>query len=218
MSHNGPDKPGDNDIFDVFAEDDANKARKDARPAKRRTKRRRLSAVSHGDPTPNCGTLDSQDGRSSQPSPAAAAVQHRRREGVARNDARNSPTSPIELASTATTPATTLGATGLEHLPGALVTDPNQEWGIRNIIGRKIVTGEVQYWVEWEPAWMLESELDGAQELGDEFEAKLQYAQVGSRQGRRKRPKTEDHLVIGRPDACGETVPKKWRGRPRKQK
>jgi hypothetical protein len=43
INYDGPDEPGDDDIFDVFAEDDANKARKDAQPARQRTKRRKLS-------------------------------------------------------------------------------------------------------------------------------------------------------------------------------
>ena len=49
------------------------------------------------------------------------------------------------------------------------VTDPNQEWGIRNIIGRKILGGEVHDWVDWEPTWMPEYELDGATGLVDAF-------------------------------------------------
>jgi len=51
MNYNSPNEPGDNNIFDVFAEDDANKASKDTQPAKRRMKRRKLSPISYGDLT-----------------------------------------------------------------------------------------------------------------------------------------------------------------------
>jgi hypothetical protein len=72
----------------------------------------------------------------------------------------------------------TLEATGLEESqpqPSGLVTDPDQEWEIRNIVGRKAIGGEVYYWVDWEPTWMAESKLHNAGELRDGFVAQLQY-------------------------------------------
>jgi hypothetical protein len=165
INYDGPNKPGDDDIFDVFAEDDANKARKDARPAQRRIKRGKLSPTSYSDPTSKSVTTDPHDGgrdhtQSPQPCPAAGAVQQsdsraspllerRHREDVARSDAHNHSTSPVKLASAASTPSTALKTTDLGELqPGALVTDSDEDWEIRNIIGRKVVDGEVHYWVD----------------------------------------------------------------------
>jgi hypothetical protein len=207
MNYDGLDEPGDDDIFDVFAEDDANKASEDAQPAKQQTKRRKLSAVSCSNPTPNSGTLDPQVCRSPQRAPAAAGVQHRRHKG----DTRNRPTSPIEPATAVRAPSTTPKTTNLEEpRPGALVTDPGQEWGIRNIIGRKILGDEVHYLLDWEPTRMLESELAGAKELVDGFVVRLQITErrSGSRGGRGNGP-----LKQGQQEA----EPKKQRGRPRKQ-
>lgn len=63
INDDGPDEPGDDDIFDVFAEDEADKASRDARPAKRQTKRGKLSPTSCSDPTSNSATTDPHDGR-----------------------------------------------------------------------------------------------------------------------------------------------------------
>ena len=92
-----------------------------------------------------------------------------------------------------------------EPQPVDRVTDAGQEWEIRSIIGRQKVDGIVQYWVEWEPTWMPKSELMGARELVDEFEARLQ----ASRGNRNEHEET---------DAVGETKPKRQRGRPLKKK
>jgi len=86
-----------------------------------------------------------------------------------------------------------------------LGTDAGQEWEIRSIIGRQKVDGIVQYWVEWEPTWMPESELTGARELVDEFEARLQ----ASRGNRNEQ---------GEPEATCEAQSKRRRGRPSKKK
>jgi hypothetical protein len=61
----------------------------------------------------------------------------------------------------------------------------------------------VQYWVEWEPTWMPESELRGARVLVDEFEAQLQAPR-------------EDKIKQGEANGTCETRPKRRRERPRK--
>jgi hypothetical protein len=90
-----------------------------------------------------------------------------------------------------------------EPQPLDRVTDAGQEWEIRGIIGRQKVNGVVQYWVEWEPTWMPESELMGSRELVDEFEARLQVP-------------CENKIEQGKADDTCETQPKRRRGRPRK--
>jgi hypothetical protein len=62
----------------------------------------------------------------------------------------------------------------------APVADPNHQWGIRKIIGQKMVGCERHYRVEWKDTWMPESELAGAKELMDAF-----VANDGSRGGSR---------------------------------
>jgi hypothetical protein len=168
-----------------------------ARPAKRRMKQRKLSPTFCSDAASNSATRDPHGGQrdqtqSPQPCPAAAAVrrsdsrsspllERRHREAVAKSDAHNHSTSPLELASTASTPSATLKPTSLGELqPGALATDPDRDWEIRNIIGWKVVDGEVHYWVDWEPSWMPESELDGAKELVDGFVARLPLHNAGA--------------------------------------
>jgi hypothetical protein len=47
--------------------------------------------------------------------------------------------------------------------PASLGMDSNQEWEIRNIVGRKAAGGILL--VDWEPTLMAEFELDGAREL-----------------------------------------------------
>jgi hypothetical protein len=95
----------------------------------------------------------------------------------------------------------------------APVTDPNHQWGIRKIIGQKIVGRERHYRVEWKDTWMPESELAGAKELVDAF-----MVNDGSGTGGRKRPLKRCRPAAGLPYARGEEEPKKQRGRPRKQK
>jgi hypothetical protein len=104
--------------------------------------------------------------------------------------------------------------TGLEGPQSAApVTDPNHQWGIRKIIGQKMVGRERHYRVQWKDTWMPESELAGAKELVDTF-----TANDGSATGGRKRPLKRCRPAAGLPYARGEEEPKKRRGRPRKQK
>lgn len=93
----------------------------------------------------------------------------------------------------------------------APVADPDHRWGIRKIIGQKIVGCERQYRVEWKDTWMPESELTGAKELVDAF-----MANGGGRTSGRKRPLKRGRPATGQPDARGEEEPKKRRGRPRR--
>jgi hypothetical protein len=51
------------------------------------------------------------------------------------------------------------------------VTEHNQGWAVRKIVRRRTGNGVVQRLVYWEPTWMPESELEGARELINEFEA-----------------------------------------------
>jgi hypothetical protein len=104
-------------------------------------------------------------------------------------------------------------ATDLEESQStAPVADPNHQWGVRKIIGQKMVGRQRHYRVEWKDTWMPESELGGAQELVDEY-----MANGGSGTGVRKRPLNRDRLATGQLDARGEEEPKKRRVRPRKQ-
>lgn len=94
--------------------------------------------------------------------------------------------------SPSTTPA--LNTTALEESQVFTpVPDPGEEWEIRNIVGRKTVGGEVQYLVEWETTWMLESELTGARELIDEFVSHMSeskpFGEGGSKKRRGRPPK-----------------------------
>jgi hypothetical protein len=43
--------------------------------------------------------------------------------------------------------------------------DPNQQWEVRKITGRKMVGREMHYQVEWKDTWMPESDLAEAKEL-----------------------------------------------------
>ena len=104
--------------------------------------------------------------------------------------------------------------TGLEGPQSAApVTDPNQQWGIRKIIGQKMIGRERHYRVEWKDTWMPESELAGAKELVDAF-----MTNDGGGTGGRKRPLKRCWPATGQRDAWGGEEPKKRRGRPRKQK
>lgn len=120
-------------------------------------------------------------------------------------DGRNLPTSPetehyISRTSRSPTSSTALEITNLEESQGGIpAMDPNQEWEIRNIVGRKTAGGKVQYLVEWETTWMRESDLGQARELIDEFETDLKRGQQG---------------VMSRSNALDEGEPKKRRGRP----
>jgi hypothetical protein len=121
------------------------------------------------------------------------------KEGIAGSDGDNSG-SPInsEPADTASSVTIALKSTDVgDPQPGDL-------WETRSIIGTRKVNGVVQYWVDWNPTCMLESELGGAREFVDKFKARLQERR-GNTKGQ------------GETDAAGEAQPKRRRGRPQKQ-
>jgi hypothetical protein len=99
-----------------------------------------------------------------------------------------------------TTPTAESANTGKSQ-GGIAVIDPDQEWEIRNIVGRKIVGGQVQYLVEWQTTRICESDLGNSRELIDEFEADLKQGQ---------------QEVISRSNGLDNGKPKKRRGRPPK--
>jgi hypothetical protein len=104
--------------------------------------------------------------------------------------------------------------TGLEGPQSAApATDPNHQWGIRKIIGQKMVGRERHYRVQWKDTWMPESELAGAKKLVDTFTAN----DGGGTRGR-KRPLKRCRPATGQLDTRGGEEPKKRRSRPRKQK
>jgi hypothetical protein len=120
-------------------------------------------------------------------------------EGITKSDGDNSLRSPINSE-----PANTASSVNVAH-QSTDVGDPQPSdlWEIHSIIGTRKVSGVVHYWMDWEPIWMLESELGGAREFVDEFKARLQ------RRGNKK--------WQGETNAAGEAQPKRRRGRPRKQ-
>jgi hypothetical protein len=189
-------------VFDVIATDDD----EDARPPKRQ----RLPAVSCRYPSPASTVSKIQEDEIDQaqsPIAAAAAIQQSdlrsghdcHREGIAESASDNSgPLINSEPADTASS------VTAVLQSADAGDPQPGDVWEIRGIIGTRKVNSVVQYWVDWEPTWMPESELGGASEFVDEFKARLQERR-GSKDGQ------------GETNAAGETPPKRRRGRPRKR-
>jgi len=100
--------------------------------------------------------------------------------------------------------------------PASPGIDPDQEWEIRNIVGRKTVGGIVHYLVDWEPTWMAELELDGARELIDGFVAQLQCVQRESWDEAGEGCYSRLGHKIGSSDSLSKGEPKR-RGRPRKR-
>jgi hypothetical protein len=80
---------------------------------------------------------------------------------------------------------------------------PGDLWDIRRITGMRKVDGVEEFHVAWAQTWMPESDLGGARELVEEFRARLSVRHGKNRQGET--------------DAAGESLPKRRRGRPRKQ-
>jgi len=67
-----------------------------------------------------------------------------------------------------------LPAVSLSHLADVGDPQPGGLWEIRSTVGTKKFNGVVWYWVDWEPTWILESELGRAREFIDEFKARHQ--------------------------------------------
>jgi hypothetical protein len=74
---------------------------------------------------------------------------------------------------------------------------------IRRITGMRKVDGIQEFRVAWAQTWMPESDLGGAGELVEEFKARLSV-----RHGKKGQGET---------DVADESLPKRRRGRPRKQ-
>jgi hypothetical protein len=189
----GLDELGDDCVFDIIATDDD----EDAQPPKRR----RLPASSCRYPSPaNTTSKPQEDGTDQAQSPIAvvAAIQQSdlrsghdcRREGIAKSGEPDDTTSSVTVAHQSTDQPINIGD-----------PQPDDSWEIRNIIGKRTIDGVVHYWVDWDPTWMCGSELKGARELIEEFEARLQR---GNEKGQEET------------DAVGEAQPKRRRGRPRK--
>jgi hypothetical protein len=53
-----------------------------------------------------------------------------------------------------------------------LVTDCDK-WRARKVIGRKMINGEIHSRMDWGPIWELEAELGSAEELINEYLARL---------------------------------------------
>jgi hypothetical protein len=195
----GLDELEDNYVFDVIAIDDD----EDAQPPKQQ----RLPAVSCRYPSPASTISKLQEDEIDQaqsPIAVAAPIQQSdlrsghdcHREGIAESASDNSgPLINSEPADTASSVTVALQSTDAGD------PQPGDVWEIHSIIGTRKVNGVVQYWVDWEPTWMPESELGGASEFVDEFKARLQ-----ERRGSKDRQ--------GETNAAGETQLKRRRGQP----
>jgi hypothetical protein len=79
-----------------------------------------------------------------------------------------------KLASTArTNPAASESSPLIKPVLAAQVVDDNQNWEIRDLIGKEVVNGEVYYLVDWYPTLVSGHSLGNTKELLDEFEARL---------------------------------------------
>jgi hypothetical protein len=94
----------------------------------------------------------------------------------------------------------------------------NQDWEVRDILGKKVIDGKVYYLVYLEPTLVPEdSLLETAKELADEFEARLR-AQFDSKNGRgRPSLKPGERVTVGGDAPFGKTPQKTPRGRPGKK-
>jgi len=83
-------------------------------------------------------------------------------------------------------------------------SQPGDLQEIRRFTGMRKVDGVQEFRVAWAQTWMPESDLGGARELVEEFNADLSVRHVKKR-------------GQGKADIVGEMPPKRRRGRPRKQ-
>ncbi|KAH6661711.1 hypothetical protein B0J14DRAFT_708012 [Halenospora varia] len=171
VSHNGPDEPEDY-VFDVFAkEDDEDGSNTQPKPPKDLARATQSSELA-----PAVAALQQSDAKGTLP-PA-----HRPQKASAGRRGPKSSASSIKL--TAGGSATSIDLKFLdagESRSGKPITDPNNLWKARTIMGRR-----VQYCVGWEPTWHFESKLEGIKVSLDEFEAKLLNAQGQSKNGHGK--------------------------------
>jgi hypothetical protein len=106
---------------------------------------------------------DDEIDQTQSPIAAAAVIQQSdlrsghdcHREGIAERDSENGLRSPTNSDT----------ADAVSHLStDAGDHQPSDLWEICSIIGTRKVDGVVQYWVDWEPTWMLESDFGGGGE------------------------------------------------------
>ena len=71
-----------------------------------------------------------------------------------------------------------------------IVMDADQEWEIRDIIGKEDVDGVVHYLVEWNPTLVPKYALKNAKEMVNKFEARLR-AQARQEKGRVRPPQSK---------------------------
>lgn len=97
----------------------------------------------------------------------------------------------------------------------AQAVDASLDWEVRDIIGKRVVDGDVHYLVDWRPTLVPEHALGNVKELVDEFEARFR-AQLTSETGLGGLGlKQGERAVAG--GAPGKTSQKRLRGRPWKQ-
>ena len=95
------------------------------------------------------------------------------------------------------------------------VIDADQDWEVRQIIGKEDIDGVLHYMVDWHPTLMPEHSLGHAKEMVDKFEARLRAQRkiknvrggLGLKRGGR---------VVAKADALSCQEEKKSRGRPQK--
>jgi hypothetical protein len=123
-----------------------------------------------------------------------------------------------QLAATIATPSLSESGGGLERPEQtAEVVDADQEWEIRDIIGKEDVDGVVHYLVEWNPTLVPKYTLKNAKEMVNKFEARLR-AQGRQEKGRGRPPQSKvGQRTMLEGQAIKGTQQKKQRGRPRKQ-
>jgi hypothetical protein len=63
----------------------------------------------------------------------------------------------------------------------------NGKWGIHEIIGKEVINNKVHYCVDWDPTMISADELEGAERLVREFEAKEEARFRRAGKGKRKR-------------------------------
>jgi len=93
--------------------------------------------------------------------------------------------------------------------------DDNQDWEVRKITGKEDIDGVLHYLVDWSPTLVPEHSLGHAQELVDEFEARLR-AKRGFKNGRGRPGLKWDERMVVEADVSGRQQ-KRPRGRPREQ-
>lgn len=106
--------------------------------------------------------------------PSLPDKQHRetttRRSGSQRSGTSNDSKPAITAR---TTPAASESNPLARPLLNAPVVDDNQDWEVRNVIGKEVVNDEVYYLVDWRPTLISGHSLGNSKELVDQFEARL---------------------------------------------